>query len=146
MLRAASEYDLDTVEQWVAAFHEEAATGNPTDPTRTTKQVAEERLFLWDHGGPVSMAVAGHRAQNSVEIEIVYTPPEHRRQGYGSTCVAALTEQLFLSGATVCYINTDVMNPTTNRIYPAIGYRPACELSNIELVATQQDGMRRPAS
>jgi len=137
-LRVASERDLPTVEQWVTDFHEEAATGIPVDPTRDTRrQVAEGRFFLWDHSGPVSMAMFGRRTQQSVGIGIAYTPPEYRRHGYASTCVAALTEQLLLSGATICYINTDVTNPTTNKIYTTIGYRPVCDLSNIELVAAQ---------
>jgi predicted GNAT family acetyltransferase len=136
-LRAASERDLATVERWVAAFHEEAATGIPTDPTLAVrKQIAEGRISLWDRGGPVSMTLSGRRSQHSMGIGIVYTPPEYRRQGYASTCVAALTEQLLLSGATTCYINSDVANPTTNRIYPAIGYRPVCDLSNIGLTST----------
>jgi hypothetical protein len=135
-LRPAAEHDLRTVEEWAIAFHEEAGTGTPVDPVRGTReQVAEQRLFVWDHGGPVSMAVSGRRIERSVHINIVYTPREYRRQGYASACVAALTQQFLSSGVAFCCINADVTNPTTNKIYPAIGYRSVCELSNIDLNA-----------
>ena len=135
-LRVAREGDLQIVEEWAAAFHKEAGTGDPVDPVRATReQVTERRLFVWDHGGPVSMAVAGGRTDRSVGIAIVYTPRERRREGYASARVAALTQHFLSEGVAFCCINTDVANPTTNRIYPAIGYRPVCDPSNIDLNA-----------
>jgi predicted GNAT family acetyltransferase len=46
-----------------------------------------------------------------------------------------LTQRLLSGGVAFCCINADVTNPTTNKIYPAIGYRPVCEMSNIDLNA-----------
>jgi predicted GNAT family acetyltransferase len=93
------------------------------------------RLFIWDDCGPVSVAKYVNRTLQSATIGLLYTPLEHRRRKYGSACVAALTERLLTGGFAVCYINTDLTNPITNRMYPAMGFRPVCDMSNIDLTA-----------
>lgn len=128
VLRVAYESDLPTVTPWVVAFHQEAQTGNPLDPVRTTREdVARQRLFIWDDQGAVSIATFASRTERSARIGLAYTPPEHRRHGYASACVATLTQRLFSEGLVFCCINTDLTNPTTNKIYPAIGYRAVCD-------------------
>ncbi|MEQ1758556.1 MAG: GNAT family N-acetyltransferase [Vicinamibacterales bacterium] len=136
-LRIAVESDLPTVIPWAIAFHREARTGTPLDPAQTIREdVINQRLVVWDDGGAVSMATWAGRSDRSVRIGTAYTPPDHRRHGYASACVAALTQCLLDDGVTFCCINTDLTNATTNKIYPAIGYRPVCDISNIAL----QDG------
>ena len=66
----------------------------------------------------------GRVARRIVRINYVYTPPEHRGRGYASACVASLTQQLLDEGVALCCLYTDLANPTSNRIYQAIGYRP----------------------
>jgi uncharacterized protein len=135
-LRIAVESDLPTVIPWAIAFHQEARTGNPIDPARTVREdVINQRLVVWDDGGAVSMATWAGRTDRSVRIGIAYTPPERRGRGYASACVAALTQRLLGDGVAFCCINTDLTNSTTNKIYPAIGYRPVCDISNIDLQA-----------
>jgi GNAT superfamily N-acetyltransferase len=135
-LRAAQEADLGTVTPWMAAFHQEARTGSPLDPVQVVREdVMNGRLFLWDNGAPVSMAAWAGRTDRSVRVGIAYTPPEHRGRGYASACVSALTQRLLDDGVEFCCINTDLTNQTTNKIYPAIGYRPVCDMTNIELNA-----------
>jgi hypothetical protein len=134
-LRVAEESDLPTVTAWAVAFHQEARTSNPLDPVLAAREVANQRLFVWDDHRAVSMATSAGRSGRSVRIGIAYTPPEYRRRGYASACVAGLTQRLLSGGVAFCCINADVTNPTTNKIYPAIGYRPVCEMSNIDLNA-----------
>lgn len=135
-LRLARESDISTLQPWMAAFHQEARTGSPRDPAQIVREdVAGQRLFVWDDGGPVSMATWGGRTDRWARIGIAYTPPEYRRRGYASACVGAVTQRLLDEGIAFCCINTDLANPTTNSIYPAIGYRPVCDISNIELKA-----------
>jgi predicted GNAT family acetyltransferase len=132
-LRCALESDLATVTAWVVAFHQEAQTGSPLDPVRATREaVAKQRLFIWDDRDPMSIATYAGRTDRSARIGLAYTPPEHRRRGYASACVAALTQRLLGEGLVFCSINADLANPTTNKIYPAIGYRPVCDTSNID--------------
>ena len=52
----------------------------------------------------------------------VYTPGAHRGHGYASATVAAVSRMLREAGAEVCLF-TDQANPTSNKIYAAIGYR-----------------------
>lgn len=139
-LRVAEEADLPTVTPWMAAFHQEARTGSPRDPVQIVQEdIVNRRLFVWDNGAAVSMATWAGRTDRSVRVGIAYTPPEHRRRGYASACVAALTQRLLDAGVEFCCINTDLTNPTTNKIYPAIGYHPVCDMSNIELNAGFQE-------
>lgn len=135
-LRLALESDLPTVTAWVVAFHEEAHTGDPLDPVRVTRDaVAKQRVFMWDDRGTMSIATYAGRTDRSARIGLAYTPPEKRGRGYASACVAALTQRLLSEGLVFCCINADVANATTNKIYPAIGYRPVCDMSNIDLNA-----------
>lgn len=139
-LRLAEESDLTVVQGWMTAFHQEAHTGDPRDPEQSVREdlaedLANQRLFVWDNGGSVSMAAWGGRTDRWARIGMAYTPPGHRGRGYASACVAALTQRLLDEGVAFCCINTDLTNATTNKIYPAIGYQPVCDISNIDLQA-----------
>ncbi len=136
-LRLAREQDLPTITPWVAAFHQEAKTGDPLDPVRATRDgVAREQVFIWDDRGTMSIAAYAGRTERSARIVLAYTPPEQRGRGHASACVAALTERLLSEGLVFCCINADLANATTNKIYPAIGYRPVCDTSIIDLNAS----------
>jgi predicted GNAT family acetyltransferase len=63
-----------------------------------------------------------------VRVTLVYTPPSRRGRGYASACVAALSAMLLGGGRRFCYLFTDLANPTSNRIYAKIGYRPVCDV------------------
>jgi predicted GNAT family acetyltransferase len=133
-MRLAVEAEMQGIVSWVMAFHEEASTGNPLDPASTTRDdIANERLFVWHDDDVVSIAICPRRSARSASIGLVYTPPAYRGRGYASALVASLTQRLLEQGAAFCCINTDLNNPTTNKIYPAIGYRPVCDTSNITL-------------
>jgi predicted GNAT family acetyltransferase len=62
-----------------------------------------------------------------VRVSGVYTPPERRRRGYASGCVAAISQVALERGAAACVLYTDLDNPTSNTIYQRIGYRPVVE-------------------
>jgi predicted GNAT family acetyltransferase len=53
----------------------------------------------------------------------VYTPPKERGRGYGSAVTAAATRSILDDGA-IPVLFTDLANPTSNKIYQALGYRP----------------------
>jgi predicted GNAT family acetyltransferase len=59
-----------------------------------------------------------------VRISTVYTPPALRGRGYASAMVAAASQHALDGGAAACTLNTDLANPTSNKIYQAVGYRP----------------------
>jgi len=87
-------------------------------------------LFLWEDGPgrPVSLAGCAGRTPNGIRIGPVYTPTELRGRGYASALTAALTQALLDGGRRFCFLFVDVANPTSNRIYERIGYRPVTEV------------------
>jgi predicted GNAT family acetyltransferase len=134
--RPAAASDLATLARWVAAFHTEARTGHPLDPEQTAREdLASGRLFVWDDAGIVSLAKGFRRGARAAHIGLAFSSPEHRGRGYASALVAALSQTLLSEGAAFCCINADTTNATTNKIYPALGYRLVCETSHIEFTA-----------
>ncbi len=81
-------------------------------------------IYVWQNQAPVSMACGKFATPNLSMIGPVYTPPEYRRQGYASSCVAALSQTLLNQGHRYCCLFTDLANPTSNHIYHEIGYQP----------------------
>jgi predicted GNAT family acetyltransferase len=53
----------------------------------------------------------------------VYTPPECRGRGYASALTAFVSKRIRDAGDDAC-LYTDLANPTSNKIYAAIGYEP----------------------
>jgi predicted GNAT family acetyltransferase len=127
-LREAGPEDRDLLVRWSAAFSLEATPAfRQPDPARPidTRLARGGMLWLWEVGGtPVANLWLHLPAAGVVRISGVYTPPEHRRRGYAIACVAAASQVALDRGAVACVLNTDLANPTSNRIYQAIGYRP----------------------
>ncbi len=131
--RVARSGDASLLAAWVAAFQAEALGHEPAgDPAETllARWLADpvRIVWLWEAAGvPVAMAVAGNVTPNGRRIGSVYTPPEHRRRGYASALVAAVSQAELDGGRASCFLDTDRANPTSNRIYEAIGYRPVID-------------------
>jgi uncharacterized protein len=86
-------------------------------------------IYLWVDGGgrPVSWAGGSQVLPTFARVGPVYTPPEFRRRGYASACVAKLSQRLLDQGCQQCFLFTDQANPTSNHIYRLIGYQPVCD-------------------
>jgi uncharacterized protein len=83
------------------------------------------RVFGWEVDGEiVSMANASRPTKTNITVNFVYTPISERKKGYASSCVSALTELLLNSGYKTTSLYTDLDNPTSNKIYMEIGYKP----------------------
>jgi predicted GNAT family acetyltransferase len=129
-LRPGAAGDVRTVAGWLAAFNEEALGEVRADPAAAQRVAGElvapgrRRLSIWDDGGPVSMAVAGGFTAHGARIFAVYTPPELRRHGYASACVAEVSRQVLASGRRFACLFHDRANPTAAHIYREIGYEP----------------------
>jgi predicted GNAT family acetyltransferase len=68
-----------------------------------------------------------------VRVATVYTPPEHRRQGFGGAVTAASTQAGLDGGARDVVLYTDQANPTSNALYQRLGYRPVEERVVLDL-------------
>lgn len=133
-MRVALPHDIPLVARWLDAFGIEALR-NPPDAgaargtaERFVAGTGSRTLYLWDFGGPVSMTLASAVTPNGSRVGAVYTPPELRGRGYASALVAAASQAQFDAGRRYCFLFTDLANPTSNRIYQAIGYEPVCDV------------------
>lgn len=96
-LRQASGEDGPMVTRWVTDFL--AVMSEQRGPVEAApERLRSGSLFVWDNDGPVSMAGWTGKTLNGVRVTFVYTPPEFRRHGYASACVAALTQRLLDEG------------------------------------------------
>jgi predicted GNAT family acetyltransferase len=128
--RSARPSDVDLLARWWIAFnHDVHATFDPADAVPAVRRMIEGRvILLWERDGVVvSCANIARRTPHGCAVAFVYTPPEHRRRGYATSCVAELTQRQLDGGAEFCCLYTDLANPTSNAIYASIGYLPVCD-------------------
>ncbi len=125
-LRQATLTEQELLIDWYRAFVEEVSDEPAEQETEgvVDRYLREGSLYLWQENVPVSMANHYGSTPNGVRINLVYTPPEHRRKGYATACVAALSQTLLDEGRKYCFLSADLVNPTSNHIYQAIGYQP----------------------
>ncbi|MFC1959832.1 GNAT family N-acetyltransferase, partial [Chloroflexota bacterium] len=133
-MRVTTLDDIDLITAWMDAFMQEAI---PDDPPKDNRPVMEQRIaagdiFVWeDEGQTVSVVAKARPVGSGITVNYVYTPPEHRRQGYASSSVAALSQHCLDMGYRYCTLFTDLDNPTSNDIYMQIGYEPVCDFMMI---------------
>ncbi len=125
-LRLADEADRELLASWLRGFHDDTRE-SLSDPEETVRRrVAAGEFYVWDDGGPRSMAAHTPPVAGVSRVQAVYTPPELRAHGYASACVARLTTMVLESGSR-CILYTDLGNPVSNSIYRRMGYRVAAE-------------------
>jgi hypothetical protein len=131
-MRTATEADFDLVVRWIEAFHDDVKM-----PLRLSDRAYRDRItgggiVLWEtDGAPVSLAGSTGPTRHGIRVGPVYTPAEHRRHGYATALVAALSRRLLDAGRRFCFLYTDLDNPTSNDIYRQIGYAPVCDVVDI---------------
>ncbi|MEM7104126.1 MAG: GNAT family N-acetyltransferase [Bacteroidota bacterium] len=123
-IRLATMDDYELVARWVKDFIEEATQ----DDSASYKKVAKDKIegkaiYLWENEEIVSMAGIDRPTTHGITVNYVYTPPEFRGKGYASSVVYEMSA-LMLRQYAFCALFTDLANPTSNKIYQAIGYRP----------------------
>ncbi|XSG74969.1 GNAT family N-acetyltransferase [Herpetosiphon llansteffanensis] len=131
LLKKASNTDVEWLAERLTAFHDEAL---PTEPhwdwhAVAERQVATGSAWYWEvDGAPVSSLASSRPTINGICIGAVSTPPQFRGRGYASNAVAALSQHLLDQGFRFCMLFTDLSNPTSNKIYQAVGFRPLCDI------------------
>ena len=132
--RAATPEDRELLVRWWGEFGVEALGTLEQDEEQNARNV-DHRLAtpgngiaLWEDGGePVSAVGFGGPTPTGVRIGPVYTPPERRGRGYASALTAHVSAEQLAGGRSFCFLYTDLANPTSNKIYVAIGYRRVCD-------------------
>lgn len=125
--RPAAETDLAVLTPMFGAYRAEAghvAEGAAEDRRWLEQRIERGRLWVWEDEGRL-VSLVGHQSPmfGAVRIGPVYTPPESRGRGYASALTAHVSRRLQEAGDEVCLF-TDLANPTSNKIYAAIGFHP----------------------
>ena len=134
-LRRVREQDRELLIAWERAFVADA--GIIPSAAAEAERTVERRIesggaYVWHDGEPVSMLGLSPQIAGTVRIGPVYTPPERRRRGYASAAVAAVCADALARGACQCMLFTDLANPTSNKIYAAIGFRRVADWEELE--------------
>jgi hypothetical protein len=103
------------------------------EPDEMRRRIERGRIFVWEvDGAPVHVTAATEPAFGVSRIGPVYTPREHRGLGYASRAVYEVSRELVASGTRACLF-TDQANPTSNKIYEALGYEPLVDMANLRV-------------
>lgn len=119
---------LELIGEWIRAFAEEAHMPDIRSTSIAADKIAAKAMFLWVDEEPVSLAGWTGRSPHGIRIGPVYTPPGKRGRGYAAAVVAAASQRALDSGAELCFLYTELGNPTSNALYQRLGYEPVCDV------------------
>lgn len=140
-LRPVRVDEADLVHEWLERFMADAdemagrARGvSPHEsppPEALARRISRGTYWFWVDGDrPVSLTVGSTPSFGVAGVGPVFTPVGCRGRGYASAAVAEVSRRLLDAGARVCLF-TDQANPTSNRIYQRLGFRPVIDTANL---------------
>ena len=144
-LVAATEDDVDLAMDWFAAFVGDAdeQAGRPRgtiaheapDRFEMLRRIRAGLLWFWvdETGQRVHITGVNPPSFGVARVGPVYTPPSQRGRGWASNAVAEVSRRIQAQGVRACLF-TDQANPTSNKIYTNLGYRPVVEMANLVIV------------
>jgi GNAT superfamily N-acetyltransferase len=142
-LRPARLEEQGLVTSWYDAFMADAdeQAGRPPGsspheapmPDEMRRRIETGQIFIWEVDGvPLHVTAATQPAFGVSRIGPVYTPGEHRGHGYASRAVYEVSRLLVERGVRACLF-TDQANPTSNKIYEALGYERLVDMANLRV-------------
>ncbi|KAA1425759.1 GNAT family N-acetyltransferase [Nocardioides antri] len=143
-LRPAYDEELPLAVEWFRQFHIDADEqagheghadrGESTSADDIRERIRQGRVWMWVDDGdtPVHLTAANPPAYGVARIGPVFTPKEHRGQGYASAAVAGVSRHLLAEGSRVTLF-TDQANPTSNGIYTALGFEPVVDMVELTI-------------
>jgi len=144
-LQLATEDDLERATEWFAAFMGDAdeqagrtrgaSAHDVPERTEMLRKIAAGQIWFWVDGSGerVHLTGANPPAFGVARLGPVYTPPAQRSRGWASNAVAEVSRRIQSDGARVCLF-TDQANPTSNKVYAALGYRAVVDMANLVIV------------
>ena len=141
-LPAATGDDVDLVMAWFGAFTGDAdeQAGRPRGasahdvPGRAEmpRRLRTGGLWFWVSPAGERVHLTGVRppAFGVARGGPVYPPPAQRGRGWASNAVAGISRPIQAQGTRVCLF-TDQANPTSTKIYAALGYQPVADMANL---------------
>ncbi|MCW2792394.1 MAG: GCN5-related N-acetyltransferase [Nocardioides sp.] len=102
-----------------------------TEP-EMVERIEAGRVWLWedDVGDAVHLTAFNPPSYGVARVGPVYTPRERRGRGFASAAVAEISRRLQEDASRVCLF-TNQANPTSNKMYQAIGFRPVVDMANL---------------
>jgi hypothetical protein len=141
-LQAATGDDVDLATEWFGAFMGDAdeQAGRPRgaspheapDRAEMLRRLRAGGLWFWVNqaGERVHLTGVSQPSFGVARVGPVYTPPAQRGRGWASNAVAEISRRIQAQGVRVCLF-TDQANPTSNKIYTALGYQPVADMANL---------------
>jgi len=131
--RVATPDDHALLLRWYESFHAEIGEEGANLAQAVDHRISYGGLLLWEVDGiPVSMAGRTEPAAGMVRVAPVFTPREVRGRGYAAGATVAVSRAAARL-ADVVLLFTDLDNPTSNRLYQRLGYRPVVDRHLITL-------------
>jgi predicted GNAT family acetyltransferase len=141
-LQAATDDDMDLAVEWFGAFMGDAdeQAGRPRgasaheipDRAEMLRRLRTGRLWFWVNqaGERVHLTGVSPPSFGVARVGPVYTPPAERGRGWASNAAAEVSRQAQAESVRV-RLFTDQANPTSNKIYAALGYQPVADMANL---------------
>ena len=96
---------------------------------RTGQAITNQKVYVLKVNDRItSMVKRAGETPNGQTINMVYTPPAHRGKGYATEVVAKVSQCILNEGKQYCFLFTDLANPTSNKIYQTVGYKPVIDI------------------
>lgn len=136
-LRLATDNDTAILVEMYRDMQHEMNTQRPYDAQqKVTALMARQELVVWDNceGRIVSTGAASNGTGQSRygEIGSIYTPPDHRGQGFASALVSHLAEKLLEQNSAV-FLSSDAEANASFQLYEKLGFKVDTTLANLRL-------------
>lgn len=123
-LRKVTMNELPLLKEWTQAFLDHFGIDDDIVVDQFCRQeiLNEYPYILYQGEVPVSMAWKRRPLRNTCALAYVFTPKEHRHQGFGRVCVSMLTEVILEEFKCATLFVHGKQDPHSN-LYHDIGYR-----------------------
>lgn len=125
-LHQATLDDLNLIVAWTQGYINDDAGEVVVEPgleQHCIGELTQRNIYiLYCDGIPVSMGRRRRLLRHGCALSVVYTSPEHRRNGYGGACVSMITELLLKKFQHVTLFVDAKMDPDNN-MYTGVGYK-----------------------
>lgn len=140
-LRPAAPEDASFLTGWIADFYRSALkTAPPFEDIGTEREVRTEKnngkLFIWQECEPVAMGMLCEPNKTTQRLNLIYTRPDRRGQGYGKRITAALAARA-QAEERLPVLYTAAGNTAANRLYRSLGFIEAGRLTEVTFMQTK---------
>jgi len=133
--------DAELIAAWWYEFAREAGIGRQgggPDPQALADGARRGRVVTIFSDGARPVAAAGHSpvVAGGARIAPVYTPPQHRRRGYGAAVTTAAVRSAQRCGASEITLFANAAYPASNLLYRGMGFDVLAEFAEFAVSAS----------